>query len=346
MRRGLLDPASLQHLLFQALDRSDNFVLVLEHSGDPADGLIVAATNDAFCRGSGFSAEDLIGRPFRDLAAQDADPATCAALEQAARAGRSLRSELLCGRRTGAPFWLGLHLMPTDEGNPPCSVLLGRDITDSLRDRQQHAAIQGLLAKVFVSVRAAVSIVDERGAILMANPALDRLLHTRPGELIGRIGMDLIAPEQREAVLAARQRHVETAQDYALETVVQRLDGSRVAVHLASTIVERDDLKRFRILTLSEREPAEPTATRPRACRRQDQADRSGRGPHRAGCRLGRGGVAGDRPAQSMSSAVAADRATRGRIRWMAASSSALARRRRRRPRFAPRSSPARSASA
>ena len=30
-------------------------------------------------------------------------------------------------------------------------VVLGRDITDSLQTRQQQAAVQGLLAKVFLS---------------------------------------------------------------------------------------------------------------------------------------------------------------------------------------------------
>ena len=79
MNWGLLDPASLQQLLYQALDASDNIVLVLQQSDDASVGLVVVATNDAFCRKSGFSTPDLIGRhssawrrrrPVRRLARQ------------------------------------------------------------------------------------------------------------------------------------------------------------------------------------------------------------------------------------------------------------------------------------
>jgi PAS domain S-box-containing protein len=249
MRRGLLDPASLQQLLYQALDESDNIVLVLEQSsGD--DGLIVAAMNDAFCRVSGFAPADLVGRRFLDLAAPDADPATGAAMLQSAREQRSYRSELLCSRRAGAPFWLGLHLMPVRQSLPPTCVLLGRDITETIRDRRQQGAIQGLLAKVFVAVQAAVAIVDEHGVIVMTNPALDTLLGYRSGGLIGKIGVDLTAPEAHARAVAARQRQLDDGQNYTLETVVTRADGSQIQVHLSSLVVERDDLKRFRIITL------------------------------------------------------------------------------------------------
>jgi PAS domain S-box-containing protein len=250
MRRGLLDPASLQHLLYQALDESDNILLVLERSGDDPAGLIVAATNGAFCRLSGFSSAELVGRPFLDLAAPDADPAIGAAMLQSAREQRSYRSELLCSRRSGAPFWLGLHLMPVRQTSPPFCVLLGRDITETLRDRRQHEAIQGLLAKVFVSVHAAVAILDEHGVIMMTNPALDTLLGYRSGGLVGKIGMDLNAPDARARAVAARQQQLDTGQNYTHETALVRADGSQVQVQFTSTVVERDDLKRFRIVTL------------------------------------------------------------------------------------------------
>lgn len=253
MQRGLLDPAWLQQLLFQALDQSDNFVLVLEQLDGQLDRLIIAASNDAFCRASGFSFDELIGRPLLELAAADANPQTCAALTAAACERKSFRSELLCSRKSGQPFWLGLHLMPVSASVPPCYVLLGRDITATLRDRQQHEAIQGLLAKVFVMIHAAVAITDDHGVVLMVNPALDRLLGVRAGDLIGRDGAACIAPEARPAAVAARQRQMAAGHDYAIETTLQRADGSRVQVDLAATLVQREDLKRFRVLTVTPR---------------------------------------------------------------------------------------------
>ena len=93
--RGPPDPASLQQLLYQALDSSDNVMLVLEQSGDDAGSPVVTATNDAFFRVSGFTQGEMAGRPLGDLAASAANPATWAEIGQAAREGRSFRSELL-----------------------------------------------------------------------------------------------------------------------------------------------------------------------------------------------------------------------------------------------------------
>src|SRR5277367_173047 len=208
--RGPPDPASLHQLLYQALDSSDDVMLVLEQTGDDANSPVVTATNDAFRRISGFTEAEMTGKSFLSLAASAASPASWAELGQAAREGRSFRSELLCTRKTGAPFWFGLHLMPVGDGTPPGFVVLGRDITEILRDRQQHAAVRGLLAKVFVAVQAAVAIVDENGMILMANPALDKLLGYRTGGLIGKNCPDVTAPESRTVAQKAHQRQLET----------------------------------------------------------------------------------------------------------------------------------------
>ncbi len=248
---GPPDPASLQQLLYQALDSSDNVMLVLEQSGDDAGSPIVTATNDAFCRVSGFTQAEISDRPLVGLAASAANPATWAEIGQAAREGRSFRSELLCARKTGPPFWLGLHLMPVDEAASPCFVLFGRDITEVLRDRQQHAAVRGLLAKVFVAVQAAVAIVDENGMIMMANPALDKLLGYRTGGLIGRNCPDITAPESRDVAQEAHQRQLENEQGYTIETAMMRADGSQARVNFTSIMAEREGLRRYRILTLS-----------------------------------------------------------------------------------------------
>ena len=256
MNHRLRDPASIQRLLYEALDGSDNIVIVLEQSGNGASaGLSVVAANDAFCRTSGFTQADLVGQPFLTLLAPDANPATWAAMVRSAREHRSYRSELLCTRRDGASFWLGLHLMPARERSPWC-VLLGRDITVSLRDRQQHAAIQGLLAKVFLCVQAAVAIIDENGLIQMTNPALDRLMGYPSGSLPGKSSIDFVAPDDRPIAAAARQRQLESGHDYTIETTAQRGDGSTLPVELTSTMMAHENLKRVRIVTLTPRGPA------------------------------------------------------------------------------------------
>lgn len=260
MKHGLLDAPALERMLYQALDDSDDLVLVLEQTGGGAEGLVVAATNEAFCRATGFGYADLVGKPFLSFAAPEADVVSFHAVAEAARERRSFRSEILWRRAGGAPFWLGLHLMPVKGSEPACLVVLGRDITASLRERQQHRAVQGLLAKVFVSVPAAVAIIDEHGMFLMNNPAFDRLLGGHPDALNGRPSLEVVAPEGRAVVVQARQRQLATGEDFRIETALVRNDGSRLPVDVVATIVARDDLKRFRIITVIPRQAASEAA--------------------------------------------------------------------------------------
>ncbi len=166
-----------------------------------------------------------------------------------------------CCRKDGTLFWLGLHVMPVHDANPPCSIVLGRDITEALQTRQQQAAIQGLLAKVFQCVKAPVAIVTDNGIMQMSNPALDDLLGYPPGGLVGKRAIDLNAPRDRPAATAIRQRQVTDGKDYTTATNLLRADGSEIAVEITSTTVQRDDLRHFRIITVFRRPDGAPRAT-------------------------------------------------------------------------------------
>lgn len=261
MRHGRLGQASLQQMLYDTLDHSDDIIVVLEQTGGAAEDIVIATVNDAFCRACGYSEAALIGRPLLSLAAADADASRLAEIVRAVAERQSFRSEMLCSRPDGTPFWLGLHLMPVREANPPSFIILGRDITESLQARQQQAAIQGLLAKVFQCVKAPVAIVSDSGVMQMTNPALDELLGFPPGGLIGKRAADCCAPGAQPAAIAAHQQQVEDSRDYTLATKLSRADGSEVAVELTSTTVQRDDLRHFRIITVLRHPDGAPPVT-------------------------------------------------------------------------------------
>ena len=46
MRYGLLDQVSLQQMLFDTLDHSDDIVFVLEQTGDDIEDIVVASANE------------------------------------------------------------------------------------------------------------------------------------------------------------------------------------------------------------------------------------------------------------------------------------------------------------
>jgi PAS domain S-box-containing protein len=124
MEHGLLDPASLQRMLYDALDHSDDIVLVLEQSGDEVTDLGIASANGAFLRSGGHRLADLIGRPFHTLVAEDADRRRWDEIVRTTRQAGSARAELLCRRNDGSTFWFGFHLMPVRGPPPPHFVVL------------------------------------------------------------------------------------------------------------------------------------------------------------------------------------------------------------------------------
>jgi PAS domain S-box-containing protein len=230
------------------MSNSDNIALLLERAaGSGADDATVIAANAAFRRASGHAADWLLGRLAAELFVADAD-----ALMKAIRGNVALRTELACKRADGGSFMLGLHLMPAPARAPgrDCFVILGRDITETLRARQMQDTIQHLLAKVFSSVDAAVGIVSGAGRIVMANPHLDVLLGYAPNGLIGRSSLDIVAPDARARVAAIIKQQAVDGCDTTHSAPVLRADGSHVVVRITSVVATPGDSKQLRILTL------------------------------------------------------------------------------------------------
>ena len=237
---------AISSVIGNALEHSDNIVLVLE---DQDDVLRIIAANKEAQRATGYPAEQLIGQPFSTLL-KDADPAALESVCAAVREGRPQRAELRCVTRMGQPFWFGMHIIPEDKQAAGRFVVLGHDITEKRRIEAQEKAVQSLLAKVFMTVDAAVYITDQQGFVMMTNPALDRLLGVPAGALTGRESVGLFAPACRALLIEAREKQIADSLDYTLDASLL-LDGRpAIACRLTVVMVQRADLNRFRIVTV------------------------------------------------------------------------------------------------
>lgn len=72
----------------------------------------VVFVNDAFCRLSGYSRDETIGRNCRFLQGPETDQAAIAEIRAAVAEGRPVSIELLNYRKDGSPFWNGLSVSP------------------------------------------------------------------------------------------------------------------------------------------------------------------------------------------------------------------------------------------
>jgi PAS domain S-box-containing protein len=248
----VITPEQRAWLTWQAMNRSDDIVLLLERANaEPNPAVTVIGANDAFHRATGLDETQIVGQPIATLFPDQHQLGT---LTETIQQDGSTRNEVTMLRADGSSFVLGLHLMPvsTPEGAAVNAhfVVLGRDITAVLEARNLQLATQKLLAKVFVSINEAVVIIDTSDRIVMTNPYADRLLGYKATALVGRPSLDLVAMRDRDLVSVNRQRQMTQGGDLNFDVLILLADGSEQTMRARSVLVERDDQKKFRILTL------------------------------------------------------------------------------------------------
>ncbi len=242
-------PVSQQALLvYRALEHSDDMIVLIGWS--PQADPIVVGGNEAFHKATGFSDERLIERPLRELFPAQGQAEK---LIDGITTGKDLRGEFACVNAQGGTFVFGVHLMQVpsaDDADENYAVVLGRDITDILLARRRQDSLQGLLAQVFVSIDEAVAIVGGDGLIMLVNPETTRLLGYPANELVGKSTLVVVAPRARDEVIKLRQQQIEQGGKWSYEAPLLRSDGTELCCRVTSAVVEREELKKFRILTI------------------------------------------------------------------------------------------------
>ncbi|MGA3001689.1 MAG: PAS domain-containing protein [Acetobacteraceae bacterium] len=239
-------------LTWQAMDHSDDIVLLLERaSSEHRQAVTVIGGNDAFHRATGYDEVQIAGQP---IAALFPDKEQVETLTDTIHRDGSARAEMALLRADGSTFVLGLHVMPVPASESfatgTCFVVLGRDITGVLEARNVQLATQKLLAKVFISIQEAVIIVDTGDRIVMTNPYADQLLGYKPNALAGRPSLDIVALRDRDLIALNRKQQMAEGGDLNFDVLLLLADGSEQTMRVRSVLVERDDHKKFRLLTL------------------------------------------------------------------------------------------------
>jgi PAS domain S-box-containing protein len=182
------------HELEALWDAIDQHAMVAVKS---ADGRIVYA-NGRFCAVTGYSAQELIGRPHT-LCASDTHPASYLdALRERVCAGNLWRGEI-CGRaKDGTEFWVDTTLAPLRGMSRlgGAFVAIRHDITALKQNERRLAAINAelthqlsrndALTAALAAAGDAVSITDATGRFVYVNPAFERLSRWPSSDIIGR----------------------------------------------------------------------------------------------------------------------------------------------------------------
>lgn len=199
----------------QLSQAQERFRLVVEAN---TNGLLVAdkagqivLINSALAQMFGYDPAELLGQPLEILLPESVRPGH-ARMFAAYLANPSARPmgqgrELHGRRKDGSEFPIEISLSPfTDNGEPFVDAFVA-DISERRRMEGLHRRIETRLQLMMQTSPVGLMVVDDQGAIEMANPALEELFGYGPGELLNQ-------PIERLVPKSSQPRHAQLRQEY------------------------------------------------------------------------------------------------------------------------------------
>jgi PAS domain S-box-containing protein len=158
-------------------------------------------TNDTWCRLAGMSRERARGRGWADALHPEDRERVFAEWKQATETGSDFRGEYRFLTPTGHQHWINGHAVPIRNEAGQVVQYLGNviDVTAMKNVEELLQEQKRRLDAILETAIDGIVVLDERGIIESANPALQRLFGYSESELIGRNVNMLMGTPHREA---------------------------------------------------------------------------------------------------------------------------------------------------
>ena len=186
--------------------------------------------NEAFCRMTGYSADELMRMRITELEAEEqADGAalhTETGLHHFPTAHR---------HKNGQIIHLEISINVLHDNGAKVLVGFARDITERRRNEAELARLTREQQSILDSVGEGIAGLDQEGRITFVNPAAQRMLGADAAALFGRAASELFAPRATDAAGERGATPVDEilkqqAETLGGETEFQRGDGTRLPV--------------------------------------------------------------------------------------------------------------------
>jgi len=250
----------------------ERFRLVVEAN---TNGLLAAdkngrivLVNPALANMFGYAREELLGQPLEILLPESAAPMHAQHFATFIRnpVSRPMGSgrELYGRHKNGSQFSIEISLSPFYENGEIFVDAFVADISERKRSELLHRRIEARLQLMMQTNPNGLLVVDDHGAIEMANPALERMFGYAPGELFNR-SLEQLLPKE------SRVRHADLRQHYLANPSIRsmgagldlfgiRKDGSTIEVEVSLASFEEEG-RRYVQATVIEASNRKPAAT-------------------------------------------------------------------------------------
>jgi PAS domain S-box-containing protein len=158
--------------------------------------------------------QELLGLGLREVTQSDDLRGVLVRFDRLARGGAPFVLEWRYLRPDGTPVWSNTTASAVRDAEDRVQYVVGivQDITHRKRAEAALAKAQRELSRSEEHFRTLIehtsdiiTIVDESGVILYGSPSVERVLGYPPEELVGRVGVELVHPDDRPRMLEARR---------------------------------------------------------------------------------------------------------------------------------------------
>lgn len=211
-------------------------------------GPAIVFVNEAMCRMTKYSAEELIGQSPQILQGDDTDRATLDQIGADLSAKRLTMAEVVYHRKDGTPYDSEELITPLfdAQGHRTNFVSIHRDVTERKRAAQALENRQQRLKAILSTVADAIITIDQQGIIDSVNAATEQMFGYTAEELIGQ-NISLLMPppfaDEHDGYIA---RYLETGVGRIIgvgrEVAGRRKDGEIFPVDLAVSKVNHHGL--------------------------------------------------------------------------------------------------------
>lgn len=125
------DPDTHVRLLARVVDEASDLVLITDFTPPSQGGPFIQYANESLLRATGYTMDELAGRPYQSIIAQNNDPVVLETIVHNLEAAQVNEKEILLCRKDGTSFWVEFTGKPLHNETTGMRhwVALGRDIT-------------------------------------------------------------------------------------------------------------------------------------------------------------------------------------------------------------------------
>lgn len=193
-------------------------------NADASTGYGVLFANPAFSAMTGYSQDELLGRPLKMLQGPDTDPAVIADLRACLQQERYFEGTTFNYRKDGTSYVVHWNISPVrdEDGQLTHFVSVQQDISEMVRVARDNQ----LLARALDATSDPVIVTDARAHITFVNTAFSRVTGYPVAEVMGKTPALLRSGLHDDAFYATLRKTLDAGKDFRATFINRRRDGT------------------------------------------------------------------------------------------------------------------------